>query len=273
MTPTPSVLWCPHPHPHTRRHCSLSATRSALLASVCAECLRYVLDMEAGATQLAFENGYRDCDEKGELLDSRKVWVDDGNHGRKAVGMKLEDFCRHPDAKKARLSEAEVAALRLYTTAAFKSINAPLREQGRTQPHPLAATVKLIHQAASKLRGAHKNRKSQTLWRGMKQVAVTENFFEAGGGTEFAPMSTTSELAVAMDYAAAEHAVLLQIHVESHLTLGANVEFLSAFPRENEILYPPLTYLQPIDGTKPSLEYMEVDGMQIQVVDVKPIIA
>ena len=271
---TLSVLWCPDPDPDPRRHGPLSAARFALLASVCAECLHYVLDMEAGATELAFQNGKRDCNENGELLDSRKEFIQvNGIIGGRTRGKRLEDFHRHPDAQKAKLSMEEVAALRLYTTAAFKSINTPLREQGRRQPHPLAATVWLIHNAVKKLRVAHRTRKSQTLWRGMKHVAVKEQFFEDGGGTEFAPMSTTSELAVAMDYAAADHAVLLQIHVENHLTLGANVEFLSAFPRENEILYPPLTYLQPIDGTKPSLEYMEVGGMQIQVVDVKPVIA
>ena len=226
--------------------------------------------MEAGESEEVFQNGLkRDCNENGELLDSRKVWVGIGGETR---GMRLADFHKSSAPTDAGLSIAEVAALRLYTTAAYKSINGPLREQGRLQLHPLAATVFHIHQAVKKLRIVHRNRNSQTLWRGMKHVTVSQAFFEAGGGTECAPMSTTSELAVAMDYAAAEYAVLLRIHVESFHFIGANVEFLSAFPRENEILYPPLTYLQPTGES--SLEYMEVGGMQVQVaVDVKPIIA
>ena len=45
------------------------------------------------------------------------------------VGMRLKDFLNHPTAKEAGLNAAEVAALRVYTTAVFKWINNPLRER------------------------------------------------------------------------------------------------------------------------------------------------
>ena len=45
------------------------------------------------------------------------------------VGMRLKDFLNHPTAKEAGLNAAEVAALRVYTTAIFKWINNPLRER------------------------------------------------------------------------------------------------------------------------------------------------
>ena len=92
---TLSVLWCPDPDPDPRRHGPLSAARFALLASVCAECLHYVLDMEAGATELAFQNGKRDCNENGELLDSRKEFIQvNGIIGGRTRGKRLEDFHR-----------------------------------------------------------------------------------------------------------------------------------------------------------------------------------
>ena len=45
------------------------------------------------------------------------------------------------------LSKAHVAALRLFTTAAYKTINNPLRDAGRTAEHPLPVTVYLLSEA------------------------------------------------------------------------------------------------------------------------------
>ena len=91
-----------------------------------------------------------------------------------------------------------MAALRIYTTAAYKSINNPLRDAGRAareEPHPLALTVTLISSAVSKLRviGAQSEEANDsiTLYRGMRNVEVRDDFFKQGG-TELAPMSTTS---------------------------------------------------------------------------------
>ena len=68
------------------------------------ECLAYVLDMEAGSSDTAFQGGLkRDCGEDGCVLPSRLT-----AEGR---GMRLSDFVAHEDAKLAGLSEAHVAAL------------------------------------------------------------------------------------------------------------------------------------------------------------------
>lgn len=48
---------------------------------------------------------------------------------------------------------------------------------------------------------------------------------------------------------------------------GPSVQWLSAFPQEEEILFPPLTYIQP---TKAPPEVIEVDGRTITVVEVVP---
>jgi hypothetical protein len=70
-----------------------------------------------------------------------------------------------------------VLALRLYTTAAYKSLNAPLREHAsRSGPHAFPVTVTLIAEGLKRLRtvaaqqdGAHT---AGVLWRGVRNVLV-----------------------------------------------------------------------------------------------------
>jgi len=238
------------------------------------ECLAYVLYAEAGSSDLTFQGGLkRDCDENGKVLESRTVY--DGAARR---GMLLRDFVAHEHSRLAKLEQAHVVALRLYTTAAFESINNPLRDWARYErgePHPLPATVALLRDALTKLRSveAEVSRESASsqllLYRGMKDVAAPDSFM-ADGGTELAPMSTTSDLSVALRYSASrtitsDH-VLLRLITDSFYDRGPNVSFLSAFPSEAEYLFPPLTYLQPTGRT----ETVAACGMSYQVVDVKP---
>ena len=104
-----------------------------------------VLHEEAGSNSLTFQGGQkRDCDARGQLLPSRRA-----ANGR---GMRLADFVAHESARAANLTEVHVAALRLYSTDAFRAINAPLRDQerfGRHEPHPLPLTVAWIRGALS----------------------------------------------------------------------------------------------------------------------------
>ncbi len=104
------------------------------------------------------------------------------------AGMWLEDFVGHEYAKTAELTEAEVAALRLYTTSAFQKINAPLRDQERLkrgEQHPLPVSVMLISRAIRKLRFIDANSadavESKVLWRGMRNVKPSDRFAERGG--------------------------------------------------------------------------------------------
>ena len=105
------------------------------------------------------------------------------------------------------------------TTAAYWRVNNPLRDRKRYQerrPHPLPATVFYIQDGIKKLRAAVVEETTSTnngtnngetkttgsgvvLWRGMKNVHVSERF-KKEGGTELAPMSTTSDLNVAIQY-------------------------------------------------------------------------
>ena len=133
------------------------AFQAGKVTQVDMENLDYVLSKTAGCSDKRFQNRWqRDRAEDGSLLPSRTRA--DG------TGMRLADFVAHPEAVKAQLVEAQVFVLRLYTTAAFRSINTPLRNLARSlagdilqpprleQPHPLPCTVVLIYEALKKLR-------------------------------------------------------------------------------------------------------------------------
>ena len=132
-----------------------------------------------------------------------------------------------------------VLALRLYTTWVFQSINTPLRDVHRSAAHPLAVTVFFLADAIKKLRanGSYeKNAQSEViLWRGMKNVRVDGEFM-VHGGSERAPMSTTSDLKVAATYSASTCALFFKIKTNSFLTRGVDLTFVSAFPAEAEYL-------------------------------------
>ena len=90
-------------------------------------------------------------------------------------------------------------------------------------------------------------------------------------------MSTTRSLKVALQFAASEHAVILRLRTSGLKCKGADIAFLSCFPAELEVLFPPLTYLGPMrekdaDGVerpKPPL-VVRVGAATFTIVDVQP---
>ena len=69
-----------------------------------------------------------------------------------------------------------------------------------------------------------------------------------------------------MQYSASPKAVLLRLRTKNFMTRGPDISFLSAFPGEDEYLFPPLTYLAPTGET----QKLEVDEATYHVVDVEP---
>jgi len=226
-------------------------------------CLRYVLDEEAGTNRTPFqENLCLDCDAEGSLLECRRR-----ADGR---GMRLADFCSHPKATASALTEAHVAALRVYSTAAYRSLNNPLRVAREDRPpHGFPVTIALIHDAVKKLRAASAQADDAhaelDLWRGMQNRELPDGFMRMGG-TEVAPMSTTSDLSTAVKYSVSRHAILLRLRTHDFIMRGADISFLSAFPAEAEYLFPPLTYCRPTGHTT----VLTIDDATFKVVDVVP---
>ena len=82
-------------------------------------------------------------------------------------------------------------------------------------------------------------------WRGMKDLQTTRDFWEHGG-TELAPMSTSVSKKKIGEYANSDHPLILRFVPSSFMDRGSDISWLSLYPSEKEVLYPPLTYLEPI---------------------------
>lgn len=83
------------------------------------------------------------------------------------------------------------------------------------------------------------------LWRGLKDMTISDRFMSYGG-SELACMSTSENLSTIAGYSLSKCPLLFRIKIESPMDRGANLKWLSTFPDEEEVLYPPLTYLQPL---------------------------
>ena len=93
------------------------------------------------------------------------------------------------------------------------------------------------------------------------------------GGTELAFMSTTLDLDVAVRYCLSPKSLLFKLVSPGFMTTGADVRWISAFPGEAEILYPPLTYLKP-SGRKETIKVKRGDEeLSFTVVEVYPQLA
>ena len=106
-----------------------------------------------------------------------------------------------------------------------------------------------LKSCVTKLRSAHLREgrgghAQLDLFRGMRNMELDATF-HAQGGTEVAPMSTTTNLMVALTYASSEHPLIFKISTKGFHDRGADISFLSAFPDEKEYLFPPLTFLRP----------------------------
>ena len=128
-------------------------------------------------------------------------------------------------------------------------MNNPLRTDPPTRPHPLAVTtyfasegIKLLRSVAGNLPNAHE---PQDFWRGMKDLTISAEFLESGG-TEFACMSTSTSQETAIDFAESQAPMIVKLETKDFMSRGADISWLSVYTKEKEILYPPLTYLEPV---------------------------
>jgi len=200
-----------------------------------------------------------------------------------------------------------VVALRLYTTAAYKWMNDPLRDderfkQGKACPLPVTTWyaqdgIKRLRKIrADQMESLSKTNSSSTkpsvssagvasakqlqsakasggaiLWRGMRNMKLAEDF-ETQGGTELAFMSTTTIMEVAVRYSLSKASLLFKIEAETFMQTGADLQWLSAFPGEAEVLYPPLTYLKPsLPLKKQTIKIVrDSEEMTFTVIELKP---
>ena len=79
----------------------------------------------------------------------------------------------------------------------------------------------------------------------MKNNSVDDTFLRKGGA-DASCMSTSFDLDIIGSYAKSANPLIFRIKVDSPMQMGADLEWLSCFPEEKEVLYPPLTYLKPM---------------------------
>ena len=205
-----------------------------------------------------------------------KFW--NGIRDRARAGWRLADFMALPQAIEAKLTEAELVALRFYTSHSFNCINMPLRNMSSQNPHPLPGVVTNIQRGLKKLRalGSDKAMSKQTvvLWRGMRDRKLLDEFAK-DGGTDVSPMSTTTDISVAIKYCVSpametRTLLLLRFVTRNNLERGADVQWLSMFPGESETLFPPLTFLQ---TTRTETQEVEYRGVKVSIVELSTTLA
>ena len=110
---------------------------------------------------------------------SEKMYIN-GPRDKDRHSERLADFVAHENAKAALLTDAEVGALRTYSTHLYRFMNNPLRDDERYlegRACPLPVTTHFAVQGIKKLRALHAEETTGTvLWRGMRRTKVTADF-------------------------------------------------------------------------------------------------
>lgn len=174
------------------------------------------------------------------------------------TGWQLNDFFEHDRSRAAKLLREEVLSARLYTGPMYVIYNNRILRMGIKGEY--VTTLHTINSAVLKL---SKLQQMATVYRGVSGGVLPDSFFtpdENGsvGGVEAGFMSTTTERAVALEFAQRRTAggrvrPSMLFHIKMGMVdKGASVEFLSQFPHEKEILMPPLTGLEVV--AKPWIE-------------------
>jgi len=168
-----------------------------------------------------------------------------------------------PLVKKANMTRGEIVAIILYTGPAFQLYNAIIRGFGtcgqihvgvepvqvvdrmETAGHKFSSTIHLIVSGVEKLKDAQDCDANAWLYRGLDGGELPPAFWEQGF-SEFAFMSMTTSLDVAIDYSGIKKgktSTVLATRV-SLVDRGAFLTAFSQFPGEEECLWNPLSYIQ-----------------------------
>ena len=120
--------------------------------------------------------------------------------------MTLDDFWKHDKAAEAKLSQAEVASLRLYTGPLYQPWNTALRfyKENPLLLESWGTCISVLYSAILKLSFASKSAK---VYRGVNESVfkLPEEFLKGNkegynGGVELAFMSTSTDMAIASEY-------------------------------------------------------------------------
>jgi hypothetical protein len=230
---------------------------------MCATCMKYRLDHSTIFADLNY------C--LHEVSSEKKCFNGVRDQGR--AGKTIDDFLGLPQATETRMIKPEAVSLRFYSSNSFGAVTEPLRDPTRETEHPLATITYSIDQAIRKqLTWGAKDKdaasKEVVLYRGCSDLKISDEFKERGG-TEFAPMSTTTDVKVAVGYAirktTTDGALLMRIVTKNNLERGMDLQWISMFPGESERLLAPLTFMNRPGKT----QEIEVNGITLTVVEIQ----
>jgi hypothetical protein len=184
------------------------------------------------------------------------------------------EFALKLDARNEQLEDIDIGKLcmqefhaaRLYTGPMFMKYNAVLRGLGEkglpnsgkaledrmTELCVDSRYVTTLHCINSAIVKLSRLAKPQTVYRGLSGRVLPSEFWrgQGHGGVEFAFMSTTADRKVAMQYAKAESEKAASCVMEVQMGMidrGADLSWLSQYPDEHEITFPPYTGLEVVN--------------------------
>jgi hypothetical protein len=169
-------------------------------------------------------------------------------------GWDLSMFMALPSVKAAKLTEPQLAVLRLYTGRLYTPWNTALRFG--TDIDKWATCCAVLYQATLQMSLSPMNTNPAKLFRGVDEtkIALPDSFLRGtsnagfAGGVEPAFMSTTSDLQVAYDYSGGRGKPGTIFELEPSMTSrGANLAEISMFPGETEYLFTPCTSITVFD--------------------------
>jgi hypothetical protein len=143
-------------------------------------------------------------------------------------GKSIDDYLKMPQSKKTKMNKPEAVSLRFYSSPSFPAVTMWLRDPASTTQHPLAAIVYCIctgirKQLALGAEDQDAAVREVIVWRGFSDLQISDNFLKYGG-SEFAPMSTTTDPSVAVGYAVrkaqTDGALLMRIVTRNCLQRG-----------------------------------------------------
>ena len=179
------------------------------------------------------------------------------NEGTPSRTMKaIKQLLDEPVARDAKLTWEEIVCLRLYSGPMYMKYNTILRNFPQESVDTLkgnkyTTTIHLILSGILKLSRVQPIPTSRMVYRGLGGRRLPKEFYitdknGSRGGVEAAFMSTSTDVQVALEYAGKGHGgkrIIFEIEL-GKMSMGADIQFLSQYPNEKEILFTPLTHLE-----------------------------
>jgi hypothetical protein len=200
--------------------------------------------------------------------------------------LSLRELMDIPAVKEAGLSVLEAIQAYQYTGPLFQSWNDVLRKmpfKGTSAGQRLQSaheapknryttSILVLVSSALKLSRHTKIPKGRTVFRGLGRTRLGPEWFNkdargVSSGVELGFMSTTQNRAMAMEYSGikgGELGTIFEFGVGA-VDLGAQLDSLSQYPGEGEILFPPLSHLEVIGYPKVEIR----NNVPVLVVSVK----